>query len=138
MFSLDYNFLQSVGLGGLPAQDRDSMLEHIREQLEQRVGERLAARMTPQQSSDFLKLIEANDRQAAVGWLRKNLPEHQQVVQEEIAGLSEEIKANAGQIIQATHQANQATTTINHPHGTLPPVPPSNQQVGSPPPGIAA
>ena len=122
MFSLDYTFLQSVGLGELPTQDRDTMLEHIREQLEQRVGERLAAQMTPKQSDDFLKLIEGNDKQAAVEWLRSNLPEHKQVVQEEIATLSEEIKANAPQIIQATHQANQTITAGQHPHTTqLPP-----------------
>ena len=106
MFSLDHNFLQSVGLGALPDQDKDAMLNHIREQLEQRVGEILAAQMTPKQSEDFLKLIESNDKEAAVKWLRDNLPQHKQVVQEEITKMSTEIRLNSHQIVQATQQAD--------------------------------
>ena len=121
MFSLDNDFLQAVGLGGLPDHDKAGMLEHIREQLEQRVGEILAAQMTSQQSTDFLKLIEANDQDGAVQWLRNNLPHHKEVVQTEIKKMQEEIRAHADQIVQATnHVDNLASPPSTDPGVTSP------------------
>ena len=42
MFQLDNNFLQEVGLGGLPADQKKLFLGHFREQLELRVGTQLS------------------------------------------------------------------------------------------------
>ena len=42
MFQLDDKFLEEVGLGSLPADQKQAFLAHLREQLELRVGTQLS------------------------------------------------------------------------------------------------
>ena len=49
MFQLDDKFLQDVGLGGLPEEQKQAFLAYFREQLELRVGTRLSEGLTDAQ-----------------------------------------------------------------------------------------
>lgn len=104
MFKLDDEFLQDLGLGGLPADDKKAMLNHIYETLEMRVGMKLAEQMTNEQLDEFEEYIKRNDESGALTWLETNFPNYKQVVADELEKLKSEIKAAAPQIVAASGQ----------------------------------
>lgn len=105
MLKLDNNLLQELGLGDLPEDQKRSMLQHIYETLELRVGTNLANQMTDQQLEEFEKFIDeggdANQAQA-LQWLETNLPNYKQVVNDVFEQLKVEIKQMAPQIMAAS------------------------------------
>ncbi|HSX18361.1 MAG TPA: DUF5663 domain-containing protein [Candidatus Saccharimonadales bacterium] len=102
MFQLDDNLLRELGLGDLPASEKNKMLAHIYETLELRVGMRLAEQMTDAQLDEFEAFIDRNDEAGALKWLETNFPDYKQVVADELEKLKGEIKAQASQIMEAT------------------------------------
>ena len=104
MFKLDDDFLQQLGLGGLPVDDKRAMLNHIYETLEMRVGMKLAEQMTNEQLDEFEGFIDRNDEAGALQWLETNFPNYKQVVADELEKLKAEIKAAAPQILAASAQ----------------------------------
>ena len=120
MFKLDENLLIELGLGTLPANEKNRMLAHIYETLEMRVGMRLAEGMSDQQLNDFEQLmplqtdsedIKKQKEQAALRWLETNFPNYKQVVADELEKLKMEIKAAAPQIVAASSQQQTPLTT---------------------------
>ena len=101
MFKLDDDFLASVGLGGLPAEQKPDMLRHIYETLALRVGMKLAEQMSDAQLAEFDGFIDRKDDAGALKWLETNFPNYKQVVAEELERLKEEIKGSAEQILTA-------------------------------------
>lgn len=99
MFKLDDNFLRELGLGALPAAEKNKMLSHIYETLEMRVGVRLASGMTDAQLDEFESYINNNDESGALKWLETNFPNYKDVVAEELNKLKDEVKASAPQIL---------------------------------------
>ena len=99
MFKLDNNFLIELGLGALPAEEKNKMLAHIYETLETRVGMKLAEQMTDAQLDEFEAYINRNDEAGALTWLESNFPNYKQVVAEELERLKNEIKAVSPQIV---------------------------------------
>ena len=99
MFQIDDKFLESLGLGGLPQDDKDKMKAHIYETLEMRVGMTLASQMTEAQLDEFEDLMNKNDEAGALRWLETNFPNYRQVVASELDKLKAEVKAAAPQII---------------------------------------
>jgi len=109
MFRLDDNLLQELGLGSLPASEKNKMLAHIYETLELRVGMKLAEQMSDAQLDEFESFIDRNDEAGALKWLETNFPNYKDVVAEELEKLKSEIKAQAPSIVEATLSAlNQA------------------------------
>jgi len=117
MFKLDDNLLQELGLGTLPPQEKNRMLQHIYETLEMRVGMRLAEGMSNQQLDEFEKLmpiqtdteeVRKQKEQQALTWLETNFPNYKQVVADELEKLKGEIKTSAAQIVAAAQQPSQA------------------------------
>lgn len=53
MIKYDEDFLARVGLSDLPVNQKPIFLEHVREELEIRVGERISENMTEEQISEF-------------------------------------------------------------------------------------
>lgn len=104
MFKLDDNLLKELGLGELPADDKNKMLAHIYETLEMRVGMKLAEQMSNEQLDEFEGFINANDEAGALKWLETNFPNYKQVVADELEKLKGEIKAQAPQILAASQQ----------------------------------
>ena len=104
MFKLDNNLLEELGLGSLPADQKNSMLQHIYETLEMRVGMKLADQMTNDQLDEFEGFIDRNDEAGALKWLETNFPNYKQVVADELEALKGEIKNNSAKILEASKQ----------------------------------
>jgi hypothetical protein len=113
MLKLDNTLLQELGLDSLPEDQKRSMLQHIYETLELRVGTNLANQMTDQQLDEFSKFIDeggdANQNQA-LQWLETNLPNYKQVVNDVFEALKLEIKQMAPQLVAASQQQVPAAT----------------------------
>ena len=60
MFQLDDNFLQQVGLGSLPEDQKQAFLAYFREQLELRVGTKLSEGLSDAQLGEFEAFIDRN------------------------------------------------------------------------------
>lgn len=99
MFQIDDNFLNELGLGALPQEEKDRMKAHIYETLEMQVGMRLASGMSEEQLDEFEGLMNANDEAGALKWLETNFPNYKQVVAEELEKLKNEIKQAAPHIV---------------------------------------
>jgi len=100
MFKLDNNLLEELGLGSLPADQKNSMLQHIYETLEMRVGMKLADQMTNEQLDEFESFIDKNDEAGALKWLETNFPGYKQVVASELESLKSEIKSTSDKILE--------------------------------------
>jgi len=107
MFQLDDNLLKELGLGELPAAEKNKMLAHIYETLELRVGMKLAEQMSDAQLDEFEGFIDRNDEAGALKWLETNFPDYKQVVADELEKLKAEIKQQAPAIMQATQTDQQ-------------------------------
>jgi len=129
MFQLDDNLLRELGLGELPAAEKNKMLAHIYETLELRVGMKLAEQMTDAQLDEFEGFIDRNDEAGALKWLETNFPHYKQVVADELERLKGEIKEQAPAIMQATMtemQGGQAPPSQAPPADSQPPDTPNS------------
>jgi hypothetical protein len=87
MFKLDDNFLQDLGLGDMPDDQKKAFLQHIYQELELRVGTKLAEGLSDEQLAEFESIIE-RDEQKTKDWLNDNMtgytsrPDFQQFIQE--------------------------------------------------------
>lgn len=131
MLKLDNNLLDELGLGGLPDDQKQAMLQHIYDTLELRVGTNLANQMTDRQLQEFEQFIdesgEANQAQA-LQWLEANLPNYKQVVNEVFEALKAEIRQMAPQIMASSGMPQQpvaAPASFQSPLAQ--PMPPSSQ-----------
>ena len=95
MFQLDDKFLQDVGLGGLPEEQRKLFLDHFREQLELRVGTRLSEGLSDAQLEEFESFIDRKDDRVNA-WLAANVPSYEEdtIYQQLKAGAPENIPQN--------------------------------------------
>ncbi|MEX0748412.1 MAG: DUF5663 domain-containing protein [Candidatus Saccharimonadales bacterium] len=100
MLKIDYALLEEVGLGQLPFEEKDLLITQIREQLELRVGTRLADAMSDAQLDEFEQFIDSEDEQGALQWLSQNFPDYPKVVQGELEQLKGELKQQSAQIKQ--------------------------------------
>lgn len=122
MFQLDNNLLVELGLGDLPADEKNKMLAHIYETLELRVGMNLASQMSDGQLDEFERYIDGNDEKGALSWLETNFPDYKKVVAEELDKLKAEIRHQAPDILAATHheQHTEPGPTTSHTPGENP------------------
>ncbi len=76
MFQLDDNFLQELGLGDLPEEQRRAFLEHIYKELELRVGTRLSEGLSEMQLSEFESFVD-RDNEKVQAWISANAPDYE-------------------------------------------------------------
>lgn len=146
MFKLDNALLEELGLGGLPAEEKNRMLAHIYETLEMRVGMKLAEQMTNEQLDEFEGYIDRNDEPGALKWLETNFPNYKDVVAEQLEKLKGEVRTAAPQILEAAQAQVQAQTAQptqsplpGQPSvapGQQPNVPPQQPPQSMPPQGV--
>lgn len=107
---LDDNFLDELGLGDMPEEQKHAFLQHVLESLELRVGTKLSEGLSDAQLEEFEKLTPmpedspeaAQQKQAlALQWLETNRPNYKQVVADELEKLKAEIRGNAGNILES-------------------------------------
>ena len=92
----DENFLQEVGLAAMPEAQKQSFLDYVQEELEVRIGMKVAEGM------DIAKLREfeaIEDDEKAVEWLKVNRPDYKEIVNDTIAEMKAEIAANRERIL---------------------------------------
>lgn len=77
MFKLDDNFLEELGLGQLPAEQKQAFLEHVYGQLELRVGTRLSDGLSDAQLSEFESFIDRNNDRVT-GWVSQYAPNYRE------------------------------------------------------------
>ena len=85
MYNIDDSFLESVGLGGLPADQKGGFLQYAQDQLEIRIGEKMSNNLNEAQLDEFEKIID-NDQEMMQKWLAaagdyKNNEVYQKLVQ---------------------------------------------------------
>ncbi len=111
MLRIDDDLLKSIGLGDLPEVERRSLLDHLRETLELRVGMKLASKLSEEELENFEKLLptetdspeqQKSKEAAALTWLETNFPNYKDVVKLELDTLVEEVKKDAPKIISAS------------------------------------
>lgn len=109
MLKIDDSLLQDIGLGSLPAAEKNSLLKHVYETLEMRVGMRLADQMTNEQLDEFERYFEAKDDAGAFKWLETNFPNYKEIVQQEFDKLKAEVGKSAPQILAAASSSPSPT-----------------------------
>jgi hypothetical protein len=74
MFRLDDKFLEDLGLGGLPEDQKQAFLQHIYSELEMRVGEKLTEGMSDELLDEFGAFVDMNE-DGMNKWYAENLPD---------------------------------------------------------------
>lgn len=70
---LNEQFLDEVGLGTLPPQEKQAFLEYLYSEVELRVGDALSHNMTPEQVVEFKKIAD-KDSSFIMNWLSAFVP----------------------------------------------------------------
>ncbi len=113
MFQLDDNFLQSVGLGGLPDDQKEAFLQHTYETLEERVGERLAADLSDEQLTEF-ESFATQDEEKVNAWLGSNAPDYRN--EAEYKQMAESAPEDVTPLMLAAEYASVKWLGINSPN----------------------
>lgn len=74
MFQLDDQFLQDIGLSGLPEEQKKPFLQHVYDQLEYRVGVRLSEGMSDAQLEEFESIIDRK-QEVIDAWVAQYSPD---------------------------------------------------------------
>ena len=75
MFQLDDKFLQDIGLGDMPDEQKQAFLQHIYSELELRVGTKLSEGLSDDQMSEFEAFID-RDEERVNTWFAQHLPNY--------------------------------------------------------------
>ena len=69
MYKFDDNFLESVGLGSMPAEQKDAFLQYAQDQLEMKIGEKMSEGLSNEQLDEFERLSTTTRRLSTDGLL---------------------------------------------------------------------
>ncbi len=75
MFQLDDQFLQDVGLGAMPDDQKQAFLQHIYSELELRVGTKLSEGLNDSQMAEFESFID-RDEEKVTNWFAEHLSDY--------------------------------------------------------------
>lgn len=84
----------------LKDQDVDALLAHLNQALEERVGTEITESLDDKQLEELLAVQENGNDEEVGSWLDKNVPELQEITQDEIDILLGELSENADSINQ--------------------------------------
>jgi len=68
MYQFDESFLDSVGLSGMPEEQKASFLQYAQDQLEVRIGEKMSEGLNDEQLDEFERIID-KDQDTVNKWL---------------------------------------------------------------------
>ena len=89
-------FLAEMGLSAMPEDQKQDFLNYVQEELEVRIGERVARGLTEVQLNEFDMIT---DQAEAAKWLEINRPDYREIVTRTIAEMKEEIRANRSKLL---------------------------------------
>ena len=92
----DEQFLQEMGLSAMPEEQKQKFLDYAQEELEVRIGERIAKGLTEAQLNEFDRITDSAE---AARWLEKNRPDYREIVNRTIEEMKNEIRANRAKLI---------------------------------------
>lgn len=92
--------LEQAGVD-LTNKDIDALLEHLNQELEERVGSEITASLNDEQLKELLDIQEHASDEQLVEWMTANVPELDQITQDEIDILLGELAENADGINEA-------------------------------------
>ncbi len=85
----------------LSGQDAETLLTHLNETLQERVGAEITESLGDEQLKDLLDVQEKGDNQAVAVWLQANVPELEAIVQDEVDILLGEVASSGDAINEA-------------------------------------
>lgn len=100
MFTLDDDFLASLGLAAMPPDEKKEFLQYIYDQLEYRVGIELSKGLSNAQLEEFEELMEEENQAKALQWLEANCPGYREVVARELEKIKQDILDNKDILIE--------------------------------------
>ena len=109
-------FLAEMGLSAMPEDQKQDFLDYVQEELEVRIGERVARGLTDVQLNEFDMIT---DQAEAAKWLEINRPDYREIVARTIAEMKEEIKANRQQLLSSIILFGVAVSEAFGVHRTL-------------------
>ena len=92
----DEDFLKSMGLSAMPEDKKQDFLDYIQEELEVRIGQRIAKGLTEEQLREFDSLTDMGD---VIKWLEKNRPDYRDIVNRCIAEMKRSIQENRTKLV---------------------------------------
>ncbi len=92
----DENFLKEMGLSAMPEDKKQDFLNYIQEELEVRIGQRIAKGLTEEQLQEFDALTNMED---VIKWLEKNRPDYRDIVNRCIAEMKRSIQENRTKLV---------------------------------------
>ena len=92
--------LKQLGIN-LEGQDVTSLLAHLNETLEERVGAEITEALNDDQLQTLLDLQEKASEQEVGEWMKTNVPEFEQIIQDEIDIVLGELAENSDGINKA-------------------------------------
>lgn len=92
--------LQSFDIN-LEGQDKETLLEHLNDTLQERVGTEITAMLDDNKLQELIETQKTATDEQMGAWLTQNVPELQQIVQDEINILMGELNENSDAINSA-------------------------------------
>lgn len=93
----DENFLKDMGLSAMPENKKQDFLNYIQEELEVRIGARIAKGLTEAQLQEFDSL---SDTQEVASWLEKNRPDYRDIVNRTVEEMKQTITRNRAELLK--------------------------------------
>ena len=112
MFQLDDKFLQDVGLGNLPDEEKKAFLQHIYDELELRVGTKLSEGLSEQQMGEFEAFVDRDEDKVRT-WFEKNMPDY--AAQPDFQQLKTSAPADVPEIAVMSEYASLKWLELNRP-----------------------
>ncbi len=93
----DENFLKEMGLQAMPEDKKQDFLNYIQEELEVRIGQRIAKGLTEAQLQEFDSLT---DHREITDWLENNRPDYRDIVNRCIEEMKQSISRNRTELLK--------------------------------------
>ena len=96
MALIDEQFMAEVGLGEMPAAEKQAFMEQATEELEVRVGRQISAGLSMEQMREFEQI---EDSAEITNWLNQNVPNFREEVMQVLMNFKQELMQNRQQIL---------------------------------------
>jgi hypothetical protein len=96
--SITKELLEQLGVT-LPATNEDALLIKLNELLEERIGAEIASSLSDEQLAEMSAIQDGGDDEALEAWISSNVPELQDIAQDEFDILLDEVVKNEESIL---------------------------------------
>lgn len=97
---IDETLLSELGIIGLSEDDKNALLSSFYEALNLRMGLRIAEILGEEKLGELTKLTDAGKDQEAQQWIKDQVPNYQDVANEELDKFKQEIKDSSANVIK--------------------------------------